>query len=191
MPDLAGPAKLDRRAARRPKGAMAEIHRFSLVYDPTEDRIAWDMEDTEGAGTRLWLTQRFCKALIAALTPMVAEPVTAAANTAPDAGYRETLQSWEQAAAMSAFGKTPAVRHTPQATSALVNTVHLQPAGETLTFVFEFGSGEQRRVGVDRMALRQTLQVLHRLHTAAGWPTDDWPAWITEVEAAPPDAPRH
>jgi hypothetical protein len=171
---------------------MAEIHRFSLVYDPAEDRIAWDMEDTEGAGTRLWLTQRFCKALIAALAPMIAEAVTAAADTKPDAGYRETLQTWEQAAAMSEFGKLPTVRHTPQATAALVNTVHLQPSGETLTFVFEFGDGQQRRVGVDRTALRQTLQVMHRLHAAAGWPTEDWPAWITETEAAaPPDAARH
>lgn len=172
---------------------MAEIHRFSLVYDPTEDRIAWDMEDTEGAGTRLWLTQRFCRALIGALAPMIAAPVTAAADTAPDAGYRETLQTWEQAAAMSEFGKVPAVRHTPKATAALVNTVHLQPEGEDLTFVFEFGDRQQRRVAVSRTALRQTLQVLHRLHTAAGWPTDEWPAWITETEAAagPPEGSRH
>jgi hypothetical protein len=37
---------------------MTQIHKFSLVYDATEDRLAWDAEDIQGATTRLWLTQK-------------------------------------------------------------------------------------------------------------------------------------
>ena len=154
---------------------MSEIHRFSLVYDIPEDRIAWDVEDTEGVATRLWLTQRLCRALLTAIFPMVQAP--AAADLAAE--HESTLQSWEQAAAMSEFGKVPAVTPNDSSTAGLVRQINLAPSGETTTLTFEFGDGEVRTLGVGRAELRQTLSVLYRLQAAAGWPLDLWPDWIT------------
>ncbi len=161
---------------------MSEIVKFSLVYDVAEDRIAWDLEDEEGGGTRLWLTQRLVRGLVAAVIPLVSGAPQAAADEqgaepppAPDA----SLQAWEQAAAMSGFGKTKGVRVTPESTAGLVSTVHINTTTDGLSFTFEFGN-EQRTVGASGPAVRQTLSVLHSLHVQAGWPLDLWPAWIAD-----------
>ncbi len=169
---------------------MAEIIRFSLTYDLAEDRIAWDMVDQEGETTRLWLTQRLCRALAQALFPMVTAEGAAADTPAP---VQETLQAWEQEAAMANFGSIPAVQPKPSSRTGLVGKVHLTPNGESLNFTFEFGEGEQRVIGVGRAELRQTLAMIYRLHVAASWPTDVWPIWITEGETTVETTPaaRH
>lgn len=168
---------------------MSEIHRFSLVYDPDEDRLAWDTEDQDGATTRLWLTQRLIRALLQAIFPMVQTSVAADVPVQ----HQSTVQSWEQAAAMADFGKVPAVTPQPTATIGLVRQVQLTPIGETLRLSFEFGAGETRTLGVGKPELRQTLTVIYRLHAAAGWPLDLWPEWISAPAAiAADEAPaRH
>lgn len=159
---------------------MAEITKFSLVYDAPEDRIAWDLEDSEGGTTRLWLTQRFCRLMITAVLPMLSKPV---AEDAPP--ERETtLQAWEQAAAMSDFGRTSGVRVSTATTAGLVSQVQMAPAGDGVTFTFTFGQAQETRVvSASGPAVRQTLSVLYRLHEEAGWPADLWPAWVADPAA--------
>jgi len=162
---------------------MAEICKFSLAYDAAEDRLAWDAEDLEGGVTRLWLTQRLCRGMIEALIPRLPKPQ---AELAPE--HEQAVQSWEQAAAMSEFGKTPGVLVQPESAAGLVRTVHLRPTAEAVTFVFEFGVGEERSITLAAPAIRQMLSVMHSLHAAAGWPTGAFPAWVFEpasAEAAP------
>jgi hypothetical protein len=161
---------------------MAPVHKFSLVYDTAEDRLAWDFEDIDGATARLWLTQRLCRGLAEALLKMI--PAAAPRDVAPH--RQAAVQLWEQAAAMAQFGKVPAVRPQPRALTGLVRTVHIRPAGERLNLTFEFGAGEQRTVGVDLPALRQLVGVMRRLYAAASWPMDIWPAWTAEAPGAPP-----
>ena len=161
---------------------MAQVHRFSLVYDTAEDRLAWDLEAVDGATARLWLTQRLCKGLAEALLRMVA----AAAPPEAPPQHQVAAQSWEQAAAMAQFGKVPGVTPQPSALTGLVRTVHIRPVGERLDLTFEFGEGEQRTVGVDPPALRQLLGVMRRLYAAANWPMDVWPGWTAETPGAPP-----
>jgi hypothetical protein len=159
---------------------MSQIQKFSLLYDAAEDRLAWDTEDAEGGTTRLWLTQRLCRGLIGALLPMLK---TAAPQV--DAPLQQAaVQSWEQAAAMSSFGRVPGVQPKPQTLNGLVRAVHIRPKGEHLDLTFEFGTADTREVGLSQAALRQMLSVMHRLHVAAGWPLDLWPAWIAEPAPA-------
>lgn len=161
---------------------MAEIRKVSLLYVPVEDRLAFDIEDAEGAGTRLWLTQKLCRALVTALVPMLHKVATL--HLPPEA--RDTAQSWEQAAAMAEFGKVPGVRVPPDAVSGLVHAVHISPPGGQMTLTFDFDGGQSRSVTLSLQALRQTLSVMHRLHVEAAWPLDLWPSWIADpaLEAA-------
>ena len=160
---------------------MSEIHRFSLIYDPAEDRLGWDTEDQDGATTRLWLTQRLTRALLTAILPMVRSSVA----TDLPAAHQATVQSWEQAAAMADFGKVPAVQTKTESTVGLVRQVNLTPKDDTMIVNFEFGEGETRTLGIGQPQLRQTLTVIYRLHIAAQWPLDLWPDWIKDPSPAP------
>lgn len=161
---------------------MSEIRKVSLLYAPAEDRLALDAEDSEGGTTRLWLTQRLCRGLVTALTPILRRSVSLRLPNQP----LETAQSWEQAAAMADFGKTPGVRTAPDSITGLVDTVHIGPPGDRVALTFTFGGGQSRTVTLTIAALRQTLAVMHRLHVEAGWPLDAWPGWIADpaVQAA-------
>jgi hypothetical protein len=155
---------------------MRQLAKFSLSYDPAEDRIAWDGQDTAGAVTRLWITQRLCRDFVGALVPRLPKPA------APVAAEHETaVQSWEQAAAMASFGATPGVAYPAGAAAGLVRTVHINPAPGSVGLVFEASEGDPATITLDAAALRQTLAVLHQLCQAALWPTDYWPAWIADA----------
>lgn len=157
---------------------MPEIRKVSLLYVPAEDRLALDAEDAEGGTTRLWLTQRLCRGLVTALTPILQQSVSLKLPGQPP----EAAQSWEQAAAMAGFGKTPGVRAAPDSVVGLVDTVRIGPPGEQVALTFAFGD-ESRTVTLTIAALRQTLAVMHRLYVEAGWPLDVWPAWIADPAA--------
>ena len=158
---------------------MTKIHKFSLVYDGNEDRLAMDTEDTDGATTRLWLTQRLCRGLISALVPLL--QTSALQKVAPE--HVATLQSWEQAAAMADFGKVPPVTPQAESVSGLVSAVHIQPSDDGLIMTFDFGADEHRVLGLARPEVRQALTVMYNLQKAAAWPLDLWPAWITDPSA--------
>jgi hypothetical protein len=162
---------------------MTQIHKFSLVYDVAEDRLAWDAEDTDGATTRLWLTQRLSRGLVSALLPLL--QAATAQKIAPQ--HEASVQSWEQAAAMAEFGKVPGVKPQAEATTGLVRAVHIRPSNTGMDLTFEFGADGSRTVSIAHAAVRQTLAVMHRLYVAAEWPLDVWPAWISQP-AAPASA---
>lgn len=157
---------------------MSQIRKFSFVYDPSEDRLACDTEAADGATTRLWLTQRFCRSLVAAIVPFLTRSVAA-----PAQAHQSVVQSWEQVAAMADFGKTPAVELAPEASSGLVQAAHLTPREHGVDVAFDFGDGEQRSIPLAFTELRQMLSVMHRLHVAAEWPVDGWPDWIGDPAA--------
>lgn len=158
---------------------MAEIRKVSLIYAAAEDRLALDTEDAGGGVTRLWLTQRLCRGLVTTLAPMLEMLATLHLPTQPAAA----AQSWEQAAAMAGFGRTPAVQPTPDAESGLVTAIHISPPADPVTLTFDFGGGQSRAVTLSVAAVRQTLAVMHRLQAEAGWPLDHWPEWIADPAA--------
>lgn len=163
---------------------MSQIQKFSFLYDAAEDRVACDTEATDGAISRLWMTQRFCRNLVAAVVDMLEKGAGASGE-----GRQTLLQSWQQAAAMDEFGRTPGVRPTPQSVSGLVRTAQLTPKTDAISIAFEFGADETRFVTLAVPQMRQMLGALHQVHVAAGWPLGFWPAWVTDpVAAAAPTA---
>jgi len=160
---------------------MSEVQKFSILYDAAEDRLAWDAEYKDGATTRMWLTQRLCRAMVDAIVPML-KP-SAAQEVLRE--HQTTMQSWEQAAAMSDFGKVPAVQTQPQTVVGLVKTVNIKPEDGKLVLSFDFGAVGPCVIIVNAQQLRQTLSVIHGLYAAAAWPRDFWPAWIADPSAAP------
>jgi hypothetical protein len=160
---------------------MAKIHKFSQLYDGAEDRIAWLTEDDDGATTKLWFTQRLCKGLVKALVPMLE---TAQASDAPPE-HKEVVQSWEQAAAMAEFGKVPPVQPREETVVGVVRNINIQPAGDGLIMSFDFGAAAPCTLALRLTETRQMLAVLRRLHAAAGWPGEAFPAWI---DGPAPDA---
>ncbi|MGA0599111.1 hypothetical protein ACO2Q3_00230 [Caulobacter sp. KR2-114] len=168
---------------------MSQIRKFSFVYDAAEDRLACDTELTDDATARLWLTQRFCRGFVLAILPILERSV------ATDEAHQALVQSWEQVAALSDFGQTPAVETTAQSSVGLVHSAHLTPLERGIDIALEFKALEAGADGVQSMALafpevRQMLSAMHSLHLAAGWPVDGWPAWITDPAAlaAPADS---
>jgi hypothetical protein len=162
---------------------MAEIYRYSLLYDMAEDRIAWDTIDREGATTRLWLTQRLSRDLVAALLPMLQTALPPPEQPRLPQ-HQAAVQSFEQAAAMTSFGRTPGVVAAPGATAGLVRKVHLKPNAQGVDLTFEFAMGQTRTIGSPHESVRQTLTIFRRLWAAAGWPMDIWPHWMAEEAAA-------
>jgi len=158
---------------------MAEIRKVSLLYAPAEDRLARDTEDMDGRTTRLWLTQRLCRALVTTLLPMLQK----AASLRIPGEAEGAVQSWEQAAAMADFGRTPGVETKPDSVTGLVQAVHISPPAAQMTLTFDFGEGDSRVVTLTTAALRQTLSQMHRLQAEAGWPLDLWPGWIVDPAA--------
>ena len=162
---------------------MAPIRKFSLSYVASEDRIAFDAEDESGGVTRLWLTQRFCRHFVPAVIARLPKPAGAAA---PE--HAAAAQSFAQSAAMAAFGKTAGVTVGAETTVGRVDKVHIRPNPAGLALEFEFGEGQSRQVNLPDAAARQMLSVLHRLHLAAEWPADFWPAWVAAPAAATDEA---
>lgn len=158
---------------------MSQIQKFSFVYDAGEDRLACDTESADGSTSRLWLTQRFCRGLVGAVVALLEKTAGEA-----DSGRQVMLQSWQQAAAMGEFGRTPAVQPTPQSVTGLVQAAHLTPREKGVAISFDFGDGDSRSVGLAYPEVRQMLGALHRVHVIAGWPLDFWPAWVTDPAAA-------
>ena len=158
---------------------MAEIRKVSLLYAPAEDRLALDTEDLDGATTRLWLTQRLCRALVTTIIPMLQKAASLRLAGEGDGA----VQSWEQAAAMAGFGQTPAVQSRSDSVTGLVHAVHISPPAQQMTLTFDFGEGDTRVVTETTAALRQTLSVMYRLQAEAGWPLDLWPPWIADPSA--------
>jgi hypothetical protein len=162
---------------------MVEIQKFSLSYDASEDRLAWDAEDKQGGTTRLWLTQRLCKAMVTAVVPMIKPAAQEVARE-----HESTMQSWQQAAAVADLGKAPPVRTHAQTLTGLVREVNINPSANGLVLSFQFGAEQPCVIGLNVVQLRQTLAVIYRLNVSAGWPLDIWPAWIAEPEAGSGDA---
>ncbi len=163
---------------------MSAIHRFSLAYDTEEDRLTCDTEDRSGATTRLWLTQRLCRGLLPAVLPMLQKSVGQA--VAPE--HQAAVQSFEQAAALSAFAKLPPVRAQAETVEGLVKAVHIQPGPAGLTLTFDFGADGHRTLALTFAEVRQMLVVMHRLQALAGWPLDQWPDWIAGAGDGAPTA---
>ena len=163
---------------------MSAIHKFSLIYDADQDRLAWDTEDMDGGTTRLWLTQRLAKGLVSALIPLL--QTATPQEVAPQ--HESTVQSWEQAAAMADFGTVPGVQHKSEPTAGLITTVQISQVGEEVVLTFEFPPEGSLTLGLAPASLRQTLTVMYRLYEAANWPLDIWPAWIAAPLAAIPHA---
>jgi len=168
---------------------MSQIRKFSFVYDAGEDRLACDTELADGATSRLWLTQRFCRGFLLAILPMLERSVSA------DEAHQPLVQSWEQVAALSDFGHTPAVETTAQSSVGLVHSAHLTPLERGVDIALEYRAPEggpdlRQSMPLAFPEVRQMLSAMHNLHVVAGWPVDAWPAWIADPAAlaAPADS---
>jgi hypothetical protein len=163
---------------------MAKGRKFSLLYDPAEDRLAWDMEDSDGATTRIWITQRFCRQFVGAIIPRLPNP---GPNVAPE--HQSTVQSFQQAAAVSSLGQAPPVQMPAEPVAARVRAAHMTPKSAGIEVTFDLGEAGQRSIDLDPAAARQMLALMHALHVHAGWPVDFWPEWIAQPAAVPAATP--
>jgi hypothetical protein len=160
---------------------MAMGRKFTLLYDPAEDRMIWDMEDDAGEATRIWITQRMCRQFVGALIPRLPQPGPQVA-----AEHRAAVQGFEQAAAMSNFGSAPPVQPTRVTTAGRARAINIAPTAGRIGLTFDLGEAVQRAVSLDPTAARQMLTLLYALHVQASWPVDFWPAWV--AAAAQPAA---
>jgi hypothetical protein len=66
----------------------------------------------------------------------------------------------------------------------LVHSIDLHHAEEHLQLVFKGEAGQVASIGFAVTPLRQWLGIVRQAYRAGQWPTEVWPAWMAEDEAA-------
>lgn len=118
---------------------MTSLQRLTTGYSESEDRIRLAGEDASGQTVVLWLTQRLTHRLLAHLCQWLEEHSGhGTADTTASAKARHAdighgiAQSFAQQAAAAALAPQPPVQARAQATQALVHSVDVSTAPETV-----------------------------------------------------------
>lgn len=115
-----------------------------------------------------------------------------------------TLAEWAMTSAKAQQKPEPAVARAvipnglganePVPASWLVSSIELKSSPKRAILVFSLLADKAvATIELSPEHLRQWLSIVYRLWTAAGWPTNEWPAWLKEAEkpATPQGAVLH
>lgn len=180
---------------------MTILQRITTEYIEAEDRIRLAGEAGENTVV-LWLTQRLLNRLVPYLCQWLeahsgfgtaGSSATTATGQARHADIGQGIaQSFAQQAAAAALAPQPPVQATDPSTQALVHSVDVSTAQETVTLRFK-GQGQEAaneqaetqaqelaQVGMNAVALRQWLGIVYQQYLRAEWSTHPWPQWMEE-----------
>lgn len=158
-----------------------EIEKFTTLYSGPEDRIRLAGVRADGSAIVLWLTQRLIKRMLPHIVVWL--------ETHDRAGKSPTVQSFRQQAARANHIAQPPVDVGPQETSWLVHSIDVASNPRVLRLIFKDKDAPKAIVPLSAEAARQWLNILHKAHQRAQWPSDYWPSWI-HAETLQPDAPQ-
>ena len=174
-----------------------ELKKFTTKYNPHQDRLCIDGQSARGEVVSLWLTYRLMRHLI----PLLINLVTPAADAQDKAS---TLAEWAMSSAKAQQKPEAAVTRlvvpngpradAPTPVSWLVSSVELKSSPKRAILVFSLLANKPvATIELSPEHLRQWLSIVYRLWVGAGWPTNEWPAWVKETEkpATPQGAVLH
>jgi len=157
--------------------SVPELQRLTTEYVDTEDRIRLTGEIRPGETTVLWLSQRLLLRLLPHLLLWLEQQSGASIPL-------EIAQSFAQQAAQANLSPETPVARAAQSQEWLVEAVDLAPRQEGLILQFRAQPPHAVTLSMPAQALRQWLNILHRLWAVAEWPAQVWPAWMEEVSVA-------
>ncbi len=157
---------------------MVILKKVTLQYIEIEDRIRMSAEFDGGEPAVFWLTQRLCRRLVPKLAGHL--EYSAQKSLLVDKGLMLSVQQhdaeWQQTL-------SEPVKVVGLARSVLPEKVdlHCLAGGASIIFPFD-GKGEQARLQMNMVELRQWMGVVYRQFRLAGWPMEVWPNWFALSE---------
>lgn len=152
---------------------MLALERFTTEYDPVEDRIRVVGIGAGAEQVTLWLNQRLVRLLLPSLSKWVASRIGI-----EQGGALPEVQEFHQAAAIVSHNadEPPVI---PAGTGILVVSVDFTELDVFLRLAFkDRNTNPLAMINFSELALRQWLEIVRRVHEAAGWPTDKFPDWL-------------
>lgn len=165
---------------------MIELHRLTVTYCLTEDRLRLSGEGTAGDTLVLWLTQRLLNRLIPELAQWLekheARRIGRALQTMPRG---EALLSFSQQQAVQSLPPHSPVEIRPHSGEWRVNRVNLRCSDSRIEFAFHDEAAPRARITFAPTQLQQWLGLVHRAYSSADWPLAVWPDWMSEPAPKP------
>jgi hypothetical protein len=154
---------------------MFSIQKFTLGYNPLQDRVSLSASNAEGEVIVLWLTQRLLNQLTQTLMAWLDDELKAATSgrVIPE------LHAFEQSAALSVYKPEKPVSAAESPEESLITTIDLSHKLNGFQLVFRWDAAGAARLFMDSVQLRQFMGILFRVVEMAGWPKDSWPDWFS------------
>ncbi len=157
---------------------MVMLKKVTLQYIEVEDRIRMSADVEGGNAAVFWLTQRLCRRLVPKLAHHLEH--SAPKSIQVDKGLMLSVQQHD-AEWQRKFSEP--VRVFGLKRSVLPEHVNLYcPAGGAIIiFPLDVG-GDQARLQMNMVELRQWMGVVYRQFRVAGWSMEVWPKWFALSE---------
>jgi len=152
--------------------SLFKIERLTTEFVQEEDRIRLNIENAQQGQATLWLTQRLLNRVVPALVKVLEEETSGNPQAAE-------LQAFNQQKAQQGIVQEAPIKAAEQ--SWLVRRVDLTPGKSGVAIVFGDDDGQNARLEMPRIALRQWLSILHELYLRAEWSRDRWPDWLAPL----------
>ena len=164
------------------------VQRMSVNYDGLEDRIAMDVASPQGRVARLWLTRYGADVMVRTAAAQVESGAAlqlARARVAPaSAGQiRHSALAAQQLTARLTQRSASAVQRTVGSTEHLVTGFAMPPHSRGIRIEFRCRPQLKVTMVLQSAELFQWLGAVQRQYLCAGWPTDAWPAWLSQRAA--------
>lgn len=171
-------------------GSPKTAKHISTSYSKREDRLHFGFTMADDTVLSAWITRRTANSLVGALVREVERDPELLGVTALDgsvaAKYAATsaVKSFTQYAARIAkqqiTPKTPPSRpnYTPGGLCTHIQLTQNR-IGCVLVFSLSVAGTRSCKTKLNFTKIRNFIDALHTLFMSAGWPTDEFPAWVT------------
>ena len=154
------------------------LQRITTEYSDVQDRIRLAGELDDGQTVVLWLTQRLLNRVI----PHLCQQLEQRVGGTPMA---EVKQEFAQQKARADLEPQPAVRTDADAQGVLVHSVDMKSLHAGMGLQFKNADGHVvASLQLHAKPVRQWLNIVYDQYLRAQWPSNVWPAWVTEAKPA-------
>ena len=150
---------------------MDTIQRITTTYLENEDRIRLVGESATGETIIIWLTRR----LLDRLLPVLLNTID---KTAVADNQHELIQGFTQHAAVSCIPQSRPIIPKSESASWIAISIDVAHKADGVNLSFK----DEKKVAMlslDRILLRQWLNIVYMAYEKADWYNDIWPSWFS------------
>jgi hypothetical protein len=153
-----------------------ELQKITTQYSETEDRIALTGQTAAGDTYLIWFTRR----ALSRLLPVILEWIEKQGGSSASA---DLMQEFAQQAARADLVPQAPVQAGEGSRSWVAQSVDIHRDEQQLRLTFRHGA-DHASLGLDPLAARQWLNIVHDTFVLAEWPLQGWPAWLCDSAPA-------